>query len=159
MNIGVKLNRLEYVKFNEVNINDFKNLLNKPKVREHLIKHQLFDLDTVNSWVEEKIEVNSLQGCRVRAIYLNNALAGWCGIQLEQGKYEIAIVLDDKFWGIGKSVFADMMGWAREFGHDEVYIHFLHTRPEYRFLRKMSKKVYETELLGKKFTSYQLAVN
>jgi len=153
------MNKLKYVKFDEINMNDFKDLLNKQKIRQHLIEHELFDLETVSSWIEDKITVDNIRGCRVRGIYSNDVLAGWCGIQLEEEKYEIAIVLDDKFWGIGKRVFADMMQWAKGFGHTEVFIHFLHTRPEYKFLRKISKNVYETELLGNKFTTYQLAVN
>ncbi len=152
------MNKLQYVKFNEVNTSDFLDLLNKQKIRAHLIEHKLFDLDTLGSWIEEKRVVDSIPGCRVRAVYSHGALAGWCAIQLEERKYEIAIVLDDSFWGIGKNVFTDMMLWAKEFGHDEVYIHFLHTRPEYKFLRKMAKNVYQTELMGNKFTTYQLTV-
>lgn len=152
------MRKLEYLEFSEVDINDFKCLLNKQKIREHLIEHALFDHDTVVFWIEEKIEMDGIKGCRVRAIYSNKILAGWCGIQLEEGKYEIAIVLDDRYWGIGKRVFTEMICWAKEFGHDEVYIHFLHTCPEYKFLQKISKNVYETELLDNKFTTYELAV-
>ena len=85
-------------------------------------------------------------------------MAGWCGIQLEDEKYEIAIVIDEKYWGMGKKVFYDIMRWAKDLGHDDIYIHFLHTRPEYKFLRSMSTKVYKSELLGSKFTTYKLAV-
>ena len=106
----------------------------------HLIEHDSFESATVALWVEEEIEVDSLQGCRARGVYVNKTLAGWCGIQLEKGQYEIAIVLDDKFWGIGKRVFIDMMHWAKEFSHEEVLIHLLHTRPEYKFLQKKLKK-------------------
>lgn len=153
------MNKLDYVRFNEVNKNDFMNMMNKQKIRVHLIEHELFDLHSLGSWIDDKIVIDSTCGCRVRAIYSSDVLAGWCAIQLEKGKYEIAIVLDERFWGIGKSVFADMMGWAKEFGHNEVYIHFLHTRREYKFLRKIAKNVYETELLGNKFTTYQLTVH
>ena len=128
------MNVLKYVKLNEVNVDDLKTLLNKQRIREHLIEHELFTSDSVRSWIEVKMEVDSSSGCIVRGIYSNNTIAGWCGIQFEEGKYEIAIVLDDVFWGIGKRVFNDMMGWAKELGHSEVFIHFLHTRPEYRFL-------------------------
>ena len=152
------MNQLKYVTLDKVDIDDFKNLLNKQKIREHLMEHELFNSDSVRSWVTEKIKVDSSKGCRVRGIYFNNALAGWCGIQLEEGEYEIAIVIDDKFWGIGKKVFIEMLGWAKEFKHDDVYIHFLHTRPEYRFLRKISKNISETEMFGHKFTTYQLSV-
>lgn len=90
---------------------------------------------------------------------VDKQLAGWCGIQREDGKYEIAIVIDDRYWGLGKKVFREMLGWAREFGHKTIYIHFLYTRPEYRFLRKISKNVYESVLMGSKFTTYELEVN
>ncbi len=101
-----------------------------------------------------KIEVDATSGCRVRGIICEGELAGWCGIQLEEGKYEVAIITDDKFWGLGKKIFQNMMCWAKELDHDEVYIHFLGTRPDYRFLKKIAKTVYETELFGSKFTSY-----
>jgi len=102
--------------------------------------------------------MDSANGCRVRGIVSNTSVVGWCGIQLEDSKYEIAIVLDDKYWGMGKRIFNDMMNWAQELGHKEIFIHLLSTRPEYRFLRKISNKVYETEMSGRKFTRYQLSV-
>jgi hypothetical protein len=152
------MSRIEYIKLSEVNQNDFLLLLNNQKIREHLIVHELFDAVSINAWIKAKIKVDSNNGCRVRAIIFNNQLVGWCGIQLEDEKYEVAIVIDDKFWGLGKNVFHDIMRWAKALGHDEIFIHFLHTRPEYKFLRRISTNVYESELLGSKFTTYQLAV-
>lgn len=149
---------LEYVTFDEIEPIDFLALLNKRTTREHLIDHERFDTDKVKEWIQSKIDVDSSQGCRVRAIRVEKQLAGWCGIQREDGKYEIAVVLDDSYWGLGKSVFREMMIWAKELGHTTIFIHFLHTRPEYKFLRKMSKSVYESELLGSTFTTYELEV-
>lgn len=152
------MNCIEYVKLNEVNPTDFLPLLNKRKIREHLIDHRLFDAGTVKAWLEKKIEVDSCQGCKVRAIIVDKQLAGWCGIQLEDEKYEIALVLDDDYWGLGRKIFREIMVWTKDLGHKTVFIHFLYTRPEYKFLRKISKNVYESELLGSKFTTYELAV-
>lgn len=154
----LKTTLIEYVKLNKINPIDFLPLLNKQKVREHLINHQLFDAETVKTWVEAKIEVDATQGCKVRAIVIDKQLAGWCGIQLEDGKYEIAIVLDDNYWGPGIKIFREIMTWAKDLGHETVFIHFLYTRSEYKFLRKMSKNVYESELLGSQFTTYELVV-
>ena len=123
------MNTIEYVKLNEVNLNEFLSLLNNQKNREHLIEHELFNPGTAKAWINSKIEVDSIYGCRVRAIIYKGQLAGWCGIQLEEKKYEIAIVIDNKFWGLGKTVFSDIMCWAKELGHEDVFIHFLHTRP------------------------------
>jgi len=149
---------IKYLTFNEINPNEFIPFLNSQKIRQHLIDHTLFDLDSIKAWIDSKIEVNCTHGCRVRAIVCNNHLAGWCGIQLEDGKYEFAIVIDGQYWGLGKTVFQDMMAWAKELGHDEVFIHFLHTRPDYKFLQKIAKNVYKTDMLGSQFTTYQLAV-
>lgn len=152
------MSTLEYVKLKEIKPDDFLRLLNKQKVREHLIKHDLFNLDTVESWMKDKIKIDSIRGCKIRAIIYDDHLAGWCGIQLENEKYEIAIVIDDKHWGIGKAVFREIMNWAKAMGHNELLIHLHHSRPEYKSLQKIATNVYQSELLGSKFTTYQLAV-
>jgi len=153
------MNSIAYVKFNEINYVQFMSLLNKQKIRKHLMEHNTFDEKTTKEWIESKIKVNSSHGCRVRAILIENRLAGWCGIQLEDGKYEIAIVIDEDYWGLGNQIFKDIMGWAKDFGHKIIYIHFLHTRPEYQFLSKISRNVYKSEMFGNMFTTYELAVN
>ena len=152
------MREIKYVKLEELNPEHLRALLNKHRIREHLIEHKFFDSNTIKTWIQKKCAVDSTDGCKVRGIISNDSIAGWCGIQLENGKYEIAIVLDDKFWGIGKNVFNDTLSWAKELGHKEVFIYFLHTRPEYKFLRKISKNVFETEMLGNKFTTYQISV-
>ena len=152
------MNNIEYVKLNEVNPKEFIPLLNKQKVRDHLIDHKLFDEKSVKAWLESKVEVDSSQGCKVRAIVVDNQLIGWCGIQPDDENFELAVVIDDNYWGLGKKIFLEIMAWAREFGHKTVFIHFLYTRPEYKFLRKISKRVYENEILGSKFTTYELVV-
>lgn len=149
---------VDYLKFNEINPSEFLPLLNSQKIRKHLIEHDLFTIETLTAWMSSKVEVNATSGCKVRGIVCEGELVGWCGIQLEDEKYEIAIIIDDKFWGLGKQVFQDMMCWAKELSHDDVYINFLHTRPDYKFLKKISKSVSEIELFGSKFTSYQLTV-
>ncbi len=149
---------IEYVKFNTIRPEVFLPLLNKLKVREHLIEHELFTIETAAAWIESKLEVDANHGCKVRAINVDNQFVGWCGIQLEDGKYELAIVIDDTSWGLGVKIFYELMNWAKAIGHKEVYIHFLHTRPKYKFLERLSKRVYESELFGSKFNTYQLAV-
>ncbi|MEH6649925.1 MAG: GNAT family N-acetyltransferase [Motiliproteus sp.] len=153
------MNPVEYVKLNEIQPAEFLTLLNKQSTREHLIVHELFDLNKVELWIKEKVDVDSTQGCRVRAITVDKQLAGWCGIQLEEGKYEIAVVIDDQYWGLGKKIFREIMCWAKELGHATIFIHLFHTRPEYKFLSKLSKNVYESELLGSRFTTYELEVS
>jgi hypothetical protein len=113
----------------------------------------------VKRWIQGKLDEDSTEGFKIRAIMADKQLAGWCGIQFEEGQYEIAAILDDSYWGMGKSVFREIMIWAKELGHKSILIHLLHTRPEYKFLRKISKKVYPSVLMGSKFITYELEVN
>ncbi|MDQ8205521.1 hypothetical protein [Pelagicoccus sp. SDUM812003] len=149
----------EYRRFDEVDPAAFIALLNRAKIREHLVQHDPFDATSINIWIQEKLDVDATAGCRVRAITYQDALVGWCGIQANGDDFELAIVIDEQHWGIGKRVFQKLMLWARALGHSEVLIHFLHTRPEYRFLRRVASKVFESEWLGRTFTSYQLRVD
>ena len=152
------MSTVEYLEFNKIDKNEFLPLLNSKRIRKHLIEHDLFTIETLTTWMHSKLEVDATSCCKVRGIVFDGELAGWCGIQLEDNKYELAIIIDDKFWGLGKKVFKDMMCWAKELEHKVVYIHFLHTRPEYMFLKKMANNVYKTELFDSTFTTYQLPV-
>lgn len=153
------MSRIEYVKLEEIEPTDFLPLLNKQTTRMHLIDHELFNAHSVKEWIQGKVDVDASEGCRVRAIMVDKQLAGWCGIQIEDGKYEIAIVISDRYWGLGKKVFREIFSWAKEFDHKTICIHLLHTRPEYKFLRKLAKNVYESELLGSRFTTYEFEVS
>lgn len=152
------MSELEYIALDRVKESELIAMLNRQKIREHLMAHDLFDETSIRVWIQSKLEMDAIPGCRVRAIRCNHKLSGWCGIQLESGKYEIAVVLDASIWGVGKRVFNEIMKWAKEFELSDLYIHLLHTRPENRFLTKIAKNVSHSEIHGNKFTTYQLAV-
>ena len=50
------------------------------------------------------------------------------------------------------------MIWCHELQHHTVYIHLLHTRPSYRFLEMLAQRTFETNMMGDKFTTYELNV-
>jgi hypothetical protein len=156
---GAHIYNLKYVKLSEIEPAELLPLLNKQTTRNHLIEHELFDINGVEGWIQSKLNVDAAKGCKIRAIMADKQLAGWCGIQFEEGHYEIAAIIDNNYWGMGQSVFREIMIWAKELGHTTILIHLLHTRPEYKFLRKMSKKVYQSKLMGSKFTTYELGVS
>lgn len=156
--IAKTMTHITYLKLNELTPTELLPLLNKQRIRAHLVDHPLFDAQTVTAWLLEKIEIDASPGCKVRAVLVDQQLAGWCGIQFEEGKYGIALVLDDAYWGLGRQIFRDLMGWAKALGHTTVFIQLLYTRPEYRFLRKIAKSVYQCRLMGNKFTTYELRV-
>ena len=152
------MSSVEYRTLNKVDPDPLLSLLNKKRIRSHLIDHQRFDSESLQLWIKTKIEMDASPGCRVRAIVVDGQCIGWCGIQNDNNDYEIAVVLDDNYWGLGPKIFRDLMAWAKELGHKTVSIHFLHTRPEYKFLKKIAQSVHESQILGSKFTTYTLAV-
>ena len=152
------MSQIKYLKFNEIDPNQFIPILNENSIREHLIHYDQFDSQSIHEWVKGKVEEDSIPGCRVRAVLVDNALMGWCGIQKEEKHFEIAIVIAQSAWGIGLSIYRDMMGWVKELQHEEVVIHLLESRPEYEFLKRKSSKTYETNMLGRTFRTYHLRV-
>ncbi|MCB1761048.1 MAG: GNAT family N-acetyltransferase [Gammaproteobacteria bacterium] len=153
------MSELRYLKLSEVDPGELRHLLNKQRIRKHLFVHALFDDASIARWIDDKIEVDGAKGCRVRAILRDGRLVGWCGIQEASSAHEVAIVIDDGCWGLGRRIFRDLMDWAKELGHDEIDIHLYRTRPEYRFLKKISKTVFPNRMLGEQFTTYRVVVD
>ena len=84
-------------------------VLNEMFLRTHLGDHPYFDLASLQLWMEDKIKLDAIEGCCVRAVYIGGVLAGWCGIQPDDKGFEIAIVISQRFWGFGIPVFKTPM--------------------------------------------------
>jgi len=149
---------IDFKEFGQVNPDDLIPVVNEQELRKHLVEHEPFNPASIRTWISDKLKVDSQEGCRVRAIYIDGVPAGWCGIQPDDTGYELAVVISRKFWGNGITIFKTLLGWAKELGHNEVVFHLLDSRPEYKVLNKMATKVYKTELLGRCFTSYCIVV-
>jgi len=152
------MREIEYVNLAQVNPEDFLPVLNDEILRLHLIAHGYFDSVSIREWMRGKLQSESVSGCRVRAVYVDGVLAGWCGIQPDHNGFEIAIVISQRFWGVGISIFKTLMCWAKEFGHSEVVFHLLETRREYMFLKRKATNVQKSELFGRTFTTYWISV-
>lgn len=157
--MGEQHRTIEYGALNDMAAEHFVALLNQQTTRQHLIDHEPFDADSIEDWINAKLDVDAQPGCRVRSVIVDGQLAGWCAIQQDSGQYEIALVLDHSYWGLGKTVLREILEWAQELGHTTLLIHFLHTRPDYPFLRRLSRRVYESEWMGDRFLSYELEVS
>lgn len=87
------MSEIEFLCFNQVNPEDFLGVVNEDSLRTHLIDHPYFDVASLQAWIEDKIKVDAVQGCRIRAVYIGGVLAGWCGIQPDDNGFELAIVI------------------------------------------------------------------
>jgi len=153
------MDEIKFVSFNQVDPESFLPVVNEQALRKHLIDHAYFDSASIKEWMNEKNQTESIPGCRVRAVFIDGILAGWCGIQPDDSGFEIAIVLSKEFWGAGISIFNSLMCWAKELGHKEIIFHLLDTRPEYKALKRKANKVQKTALLGRSFTTYFISVD
>ncbi|WP_036189918.1 GNAT family N-acetyltransferase [Marinobacterium lacunae] len=152
------MNNISYSKFTSVDPDEMLKVLNEDSLRSHLIEHDYFTPESVRAWMGSKVEVGDTPGCRIRAVYVDAHLAGWCGIQPDDNGFEIAIVLSNRFWGSGIAVFKTMMCWAEELGHKEVLFHLLDSRRDYKSLATLANRVCKTQLMGRSFTTYYLTV-
>ena len=116
---------------------EWLELLNSDLVRKHLIQHPQFTVETFDDWLRSKATENQTPGCRIREISCSGKLAGWCGIQLESGAFEAALVLSPAYWGRGREIVQQMKKWAREMGHKQLLAHFPHSRPQTKALTKL----------------------
>ncbi|MCG8673680.1 MAG: hypothetical protein MI867_30105, partial [Pseudomonadales bacterium] len=92
------MNNVEYTSLQDLDRVDLLRLLNTEKVGEHLASHDKFNEDSLEEWIAQKTNVNSTTGCVIKGIKFDDKVAGWCGIQFENGAYELALVLDEEFW-------------------------------------------------------------
>ena len=152
------MRNIQYIPFSQIDPDDFLAILNDDAVRRHLLSYAIFDTLSIRAWTRDKIQVDALPGCRVRAVRIDDLLAGWCGIQPDDSGVELALVLSQRCWGAGKSIFNTLMHWAKELGHQEIRFHLLETRPEYRFLKRKAREIRQTQLSGRHFTTYVLSV-
>ena len=114
------MSEIKFLWFNQVNPEDFMAVVNEDSLRTHLIDHPYFDAASLQEWMGDKIKVDAIEGCRIRAVYIGGVLAGWCGIQPDDNGFELAVVISQKFWGFGIPIFKVLMCWANELGHKEI---------------------------------------
>jgi len=85
---------------------------------------------SLKEWVAGKVAVDSSKGCKVKGISVNGSVAGWCGIQFENGSYDLAIVLDQEAGGLGGSVFKDVRGWSSDLSMHHAVVHLFNPTPK-----------------------------
>jgi GNAT superfamily N-acetyltransferase len=135
-------------------------LLNDPRVRRHLIPHPLFTPESLEAWLRAKTELESDPLCRVRAVYVDAALAGWCGIQREGDVYDLGMILAVRRWGLGRQVFHALLAWGRALGHRELYALLPAGRPQRRALtRWLGQPVLRRTIQGIPFEGYRIALD
>lgn len=152
------MSSIEFPSLSQVDPNALMSVLNEDVLRVHLVDHDYFDAESIRAWVEGKTKVDAQPGCRIRAVQIDGDVAGWCGIEPDDGSFELSIVIAQRFWGSGLSIFRTLVKWADELEHKEVLFRLLDSRREYKMLKKMAKRVDQSEWSGRQFTTYHFSV-
>jgi hypothetical protein len=153
------VHQIRYEKFDKLDPVALLPIVNDGQLRKHLIEHDLFTLDSLKEWINTKCELDGQTGCMVRAVYIDNILAGWCGIQPDDKGVELAIVISPAHWGAGISIYKTLIQKAGELGHKEIQFHLLDSRPEYKALKKLACKTHTTTWAQRQFTTYTVKLS
>lgn len=138
---------------------EWLELLNSDLVRKYLVRHPQFTVETLNDWLKGKITADQTPGCRLREIHCRGRLAGWCGIQLESGDFEVALALAPAYWGRGQEVVNVIRKWAREMGHRQLLAHFPQSRPQTKALNRLfGQPIGERKIKEHAFVTYAIEI-
>ena len=150
---------LTYHEFYTSSTEEWVELLNLDMVRKHLIKHPMFTTESVKVWLQSKIKMNQERSCILREIRNEGKLIGWCGIQIESGDYELALVLSPKYWGHGRDAINQLKIWAQELGHNQLLMHIPQTRPQKKALERLfGKPIKVSNIKDSIFNTYRIEI-
>ena len=125
------------------------------RIREHLTGHELFTVDRVKHWIRTKMRRAPGKACR-EALLVAGLPAGVLYSLMETD--EIAIVIDENQWGLGPRIFRDVMDGPRCSAMRRCSCICCIPGLNTDSLRRIARKVYTTELLGDRYTTYELMV-
>ena len=151
--------KIEYRRLTEVASPDLIALMNHPLVRRHMpLASGRFDDSDCARFIATKERLWSEHGFGPWAFVVDGQLAGWGGLQPEQGEADLALVLHPDYWGLGQRLFADIIAQARVGGrHDSVIVLLPATRIRVRGLRRLGfEQDGEVLLEGHRFIHYRL---
>lgn len=153
--------KLEFRRLSEVNCDDVIELMNHPKVRRQMpLTKNGFDEVDCRNFIAGKERLWEEHGFGPWAFYIDDAFAGWGGLQPEAGEADLALVLHPTFWGAGKAIYDEIITRAfGEMGFDSVVIFFPPSRTRVKgILRLGFREDGEALIGGKRFTRYRLSV-
>lgn len=145
--------KLEFKRLPEADKADIIELMNHPQVRREMpLTSDNFSEADCDKFIAEKESLWREFGFGPWAFVLDGKFAGWGGIQPENGDADLGIVLHPRFWGMGKTIYDEIMKRAfGEMGFASVTILFPPTRTRVRGILKLG---FQPD--GERFIRYRL---
>lgn len=101
---------LEFIKLTQVNPSDIVELNNHPAVlRQMPLGSPDFTIEKSQSWAKEKDAQWNIYGYGPWAFRVDGVFAGWGGLQKEDDDADLALVLHPNYWGMGKTIYQEII--------------------------------------------------
>ena len=153
---------LEFKQLSEIDIADVINLMNHPKIRQHMpLLTGQFDKTKYKSFISAKEEMWKENGYGPWAFTLNGIFIGWGGLQPVDDDVEIALMLHPDYWGQGKTLYDKIIQYAFiDQSLESVIILFPPSRTRIKAIFRLGFKADgEYEISGQKYIRYRLYVS
>lgn len=151
---------IQYRYLHEVDPQDIIALMNLPQVRKLMpLTFDNFNEQDCNKFVTAKQQLWEEHGYGPWAFVVNGEFAGWGGLQPEDGKADLALVLHPNYWGIGKQLANDIIKKAfTEMNLECVTVLFPPTRTRIKGLLQLGfVQTDELDIDGKTFIRFELS--
>jgi RimJ/RimL family protein N-acetyltransferase len=150
---------LEFTHMSKVDIAEYIALNNNPLVRRQMpLSDDNFGEKECQEWVTGKEKQWDEYGYGPWAFILDGKFAGWGGLQYESGDADLGLVLHPDYWGMGKTIYEEII--KRAFGAmklESVTILLPPTRTRIKGILRLGFQVDgEVEIEGEKFIRYRL---
>lgn len=150
---------IEFMQLSEIDRLEIIELMNNPMVRRHMpLLKGCFDDMGYHEFIAAKERLWIEHGYGPWAFVVDGCFAGWGGLQPENGEADLSLVLHPKYWGIGKTIYKEIIDRAFEkMGFETVTVLLPHTRKRTKGLFRLGfKRDGELVVGGERFIRYRL---
>lgn len=150
---------LEFRHLGEINNAEIIALNTNPLVRRQMpLSREGFGEAECLEWVAGKEKQWEEFGYGPWAFVIDGKFAGWGGLQYENGDADLGLVLHPDFWGMGKTIYDEIIARAfGEMGFETVTILFPPSRTRVKAILRLGFQLDgEVELYGERWIRYRL---
>ena len=151
--------QLEFRHLSEIDTTEIIALNTNPLVRRLMpLSSQDFGESECIAWVAAKEKQWEEYGYGPWAFIVDSKLAGWGGLQYENGDADLGLVLHPDFWGMGKPIYDEIISRAfGEMGFESITILLPPSRTRVKAIFRLGFQVDgEVELYGERWLRYRL---
>lgn len=134
-------------------------LLNDPRVTRHMPLAQEVDIAWVDTWKNQKSALWPNPDFGPWAVYLDNKLAGWVGLQPDgDGEVELAVVLNTWAWSNGLRIAnRALVRWRQIDPASPINLYFPTSRPVDLIAERLGLEIIDrAEFAGHEFVKLRL---